>query len=243
MKFVNKIVIFFGLLSFGKALASELVIELPFNEKSYTYESSVRLERILNDVYSDGLGGYFSTAAQLFDLNSSSFQPHKQRVFEQLLGFSNSNPDAKLLLEQLNKQQYFNRVFIELNRNYVLSQLKSNPKLGGRYALYLKDRPQFIEFFGVMKNTHRLAVIEGGQLTDYIKQLPSDELSRSANPSLAYAIQPDGKVFEVPYAYWNYTPSYFSPGTIIYIGFDSLPSEYATLNQDVVELLRHKVNF
>ncbi|WP_167494716.1 MULTISPECIES: capsule biosynthesis GfcC family protein [Vibrio] len=245
MKFLNKMIISVGVLGsiLGNAFSGELTVELPISGATYNYEKPSRLEHVLNDVNMSGLGSYFSLAAQLFALNEDgTIEAHKEKVFRQLSIYSASNPDARFLLKQLKDQKFSYRVFIDLNRNVVISQLQHNPQLSGHFALYLKERPQFVELFGAIKDSHQLPVIEGGQLTDYLNQLPQGEVTKSANPSLAYVIQPDGQVIEVPYAYWNFTPRYFAPGAILFIAFDSLPSEFSTLNQDVIELLRHKVN-
>lgn len=245
MRFLNKVIVLTSVVNsiIGSAFAAGLTVELPISGATYNYDVPVRLEHVLNDVNTNGLGNYFSLAAQLFDVNKQgAIKAHKEKVFQQLSDYSASNQDAKLLLKQLEQQTFSSRVFIELNRNVVISQVRRNPKLSGHYALYLKERPQYLELFGVIKNSYQLPLIEGGQLPDYLQLLPQGEITQSANPSLAYVIQPDGQVVEVPYAYWNFTPSYFAPGAIVFIAFDSLPSEFSTLNQDVIGLLRHKVN-
>jgi hypothetical protein len=55
-------------------------------------------------------------------------------------------------------------------------------------------------------------------------------------------IQPDGKVMEMAYGIWNFQPHFLAPGAIVYVPFKSLPSDFSTLNQEIADLLRHKVN-
>ena len=108
--------------------------------------------------------------------------------------------------------------------------------------MYLTQRQTDLTLAGAVKQTHKLKVIEHGQLDNYLSMLPEGELLEIANKSTAFVIQPDGHVDEVSYAYWNSKQAYFAPGAIVFIAFDSLPSEFSTLNQNIIELLRHKVN-
>lgn len=110
------------------------------------------------------------------------------------------------------------------------------------FELYLTQRPTDLTLVGAVKQAHKLELIEHGQLNNYLSVLPKGQLLDMADNSTAFVIQPDGQVNEISYAYWNNKPAYFAPGAIIFIAFDSLPSEFSTLNQDIVELLRHKVN-
>ncbi|MFS1882108.1 capsule biosynthesis GfcC family protein [Vibrio splendidus] len=110
------------------------------------------------------------------------------------------------------------------------------------FELYLTARPTSVNVVGAVKQAHTLPVVEHAQLDNYLTRLPKGQLLDIADNSTAFVIQPDGQVNEISYAYWNSKPAYFAPGAIIFIAFDSLPSEFSTLNQDIVELLRHKVN-
>ncbi len=110
------------------------------------------------------------------------------------------------------------------------------------FELYLTARPTSVNVVGAVKQAHTLPLVEHAQLDNYLTRLPKDQLLDIADNSTAFVIQPDGQVNEISYAYWNSKPAYFAPGAIIFIAFDSLPSEFSTLNQDIVELLRHKVN-
>ena len=110
------------------------------------------------------------------------------------------------------------------------------------FELYLTARPTSVNVVGAVKQAHTLPLVEHAQLDNYLTRLPKDQLLDIADNSTAFVIQPDGQVNEISYAYWNRKPAYFAPGAIIFIAFDSLPSEFPNLNQDIVELLRHKVN-
>ncbi|CDT99911.1 Conserved hypothetical protein [Vibrio coralliirubri] len=253
-------------------------IELPLQGVTLEYKANVRLLQVLDDANANFNAnanssiGYFSLSAQLFDKTNTeanesnkanqAIEAKKRNVFNQLDAFSVEEPEAKLVKQQLASFQYLNRVFIELDRNAVISQSDKNPLLISSsnaskqssaaikrastsqtqaFSLYLPQRPTFIQLMGVMKESVTMNLIEHGTLNDYLDALPNGFMGESADKSVAYVVQPDGVVQTIQYAYWNEQPVYLAPGAIVFMAFYSLPSEYSTLNQDIVDLLRHKV--
>ncbi|ROR17254.1 capsule biosynthesis protein GfcC [Vibrio crassostreae] len=244
----------------GSYLA-KTTIELPLQGVTLEYKANVRLLQVLDDANAIGSIGYFPLSAQLFDKTNTeanefkkAIEAKKRNVFNQLDAFSVKEPEAKLVKQQLASFQYLNRVFIELDRNAVISQSDKNPLLVSSsntnkssasqtqaFSLYLPQRPTSIQLMGVMKESVTMNLIEHGTLNDYLDALPNGFIGESADKSVAYVVQPDGVVQTIQYAYWNEQPVYPAPGAIVFMAFYSLPSEYSTLNQDIVDLLRHKV--
>ena len=253
-------------------------IELPLQGVTLEYKVDVRLLQVLDDANASFNAnassnenasssiGYFPLSAQLFDKTniqaSESIEAKKRNVFNQLDAFSVEEPEANLVRQQLASFQYLNRVFIELDRNAVISQSDKNPLLVSSshtnkpsstaikrastsqtqaFSLYLPQRPTSIQLMGAMKESVTMNLIEHGTLNDYLDALPNGFIGESADKSVAYVVQPDGVVQTIQYAYWNEQPVYLAPGAIVFMAFYSLPSEYSTLNQDIVDLLRHKV--
>ncbi|MEZ8511480.1 capsule biosynthesis GfcC family protein [Vibrio splendidus] len=248
-------------------------IELPLQGVTLEYKANVRLLQVLDDANASlnanassnenasGSIGYFPLSAQLFDKTNTeanesnkAIESKKRNVFNQLDAFSVEEPEAKLVKQQLASFQYLNRVFIELDRNAVISQSDKNPLLvlssntnkpsdsqTQVFSLYLPQRPTSIQLMGAMKESVTMNLIEHGTLNDYLDALPNSFVGQSADKSVAYVVQPDGAVQTIQYAYWNEQPVYLAPGAIVFMAFYSLPPEYSTLNQDIVDLLRHKV--
>lgn len=253
----------------GSYLA-KTTIELPLQGVTLEYKANVRLLQVLDDANASFNAnassnenasssiGYFPLSAQLFDKTniqaSESIETKKRNVFNQLDAFSVEEPEANLVRQQLASFQYLNRVFVELDRNAVISQSDKNPLLVSSsrtnkpsasqtqaFSLYLPQRPTSIQLMGAMKESVTMNLIEHGTLNDYLDALPNGFIGESADKSVAYVVQPDGVVQTIQYAYWNEQPVYLAPGAIVFMAFYSLPSEYSTLNQDIVDLLRHKV--
>ncbi|MFA0313055.1 hypothetical protein BH581_02615 [Vibrio splendidus] len=249
-------------------------VELPLQGVTLEYKADVRLLQVLDDANasfnanassnenaSDSIG-YFPLSAQLFDkTNTQAIEAKKRNVLNQLEAFAVEEPEANLVRQQLASFQYLNRIFIELDRNAVISQSDKNPLLVSSshtnkpsaaikrasisqtqaFSLYLPQRPTSIQLTGAMKESVTMNLIEHGTLNDYLDALPNGFIGESADKSVAYVVQPDGVVQTIQYAYWNEQPVYLAPGAIVFMAFYSLPSEYSTLNQDIVDLLRHKV--
>ncbi|MEZ8278532.1 capsule biosynthesis GfcC family protein [Vibrio cyclitrophicus] len=257
----------------ASASSVKTIIELPLQGVTLEYQTNVRLLRVLDDANANassnanGTIGYFPLSAQLFDETNTeatavtgfkeaneSIEAKKRNVLNQLEAFAVEEPEANLVRQQLASFQYLNRVFIELDRNAVISQSDKNPLLVSSshtnkpsdsqtqaFSLYLPQRPTSIQLMGAMKESVTMNLIEHGTLNDYLDALPNGFIGESADKSVAYVVQPDGVVQTIQYAYWNEQPVYLAPGAIVFMAFYSLPSEYSTLNQDIVDLLRHKV--
>ncbi|MEZ9436781.1 capsule biosynthesis GfcC family protein [Vibrio atlanticus] len=269
------------------ASSVKTTIELPLQGVTLEYKANVRLLQVLDDANASfnanassnenasGSIGYFPLSAQLFDKTNTeanesnkatevnqAIEAKKRNVFNQLDAFSVEEPEANLVRQQLASFQYLNRVFIELDRNAVISQSDKNPLLVSSshtnkpsstaikrastsqtqaFSLYLPQRPTSIQLMGAMKESVTMNLIEHGTLNDYLDALPNGFIGESADKSVAYVVQPDGVVQTIQYAYWNEQPAYLAPGSIVFMAFYSLPSEFSTLNQDIVDLLRHKV--
>ena len=252
-----------------EAQQPQLSVELPIQGITLNYSQPVRLEQVLNDANSNGALGYFPLSAQLFDRNAQSKVDNlKAKVLEQLNQLALQEPQVKPVIAQLESFDYQARYFADLDRNAVISQPDKNPILvsenipfsknilaskgdalesdklnqAQRFDLYLTHRSTHLTMVGAVKQAHKLKLIEHGQLDNYLSMLPKGELLEIADKSTAFVIQPDGHVDEVSYAYWNRKQAYFAPSAILFIAFDSLSSEFSTLNQNIIELLRHKVN-
>ena len=246
-----------------KAQEPQLSVGLPVQGITLNYSQPVRLEQVLDDANANGAQGYFPLSAQLFDRNAQQqVDTLKARVIDQLNQLAQQEPQVRTVITQLESFDYQARYFVDLDRNAVISQPEKNPLLlskdvwvskgtvleadksnqAQRFDLYLTPRPTDLTFTGALKQSHKLKLIEHGQLDNYLSMLPEGELLEISDKSTAFVIQPDGHIDEISYAYWNSKQAYFAPGAILFVAFDSLPSEFSTLNQNIIELLRHKVN-
>ncbi|MFA0425096.1 hypothetical protein AB4562_24280, partial [Vibrio sp. 10N.222.54.A1] len=187
------------------ASSVKTTIELPLQGVTLEYQTNVRLLRVLDDANANassnanGTIGYFPLSAQLFDITNTeatavtgfkeanqAIEAKKRNVFNQLEAFAVEEPEANLVRQQLASFQYLNRVFIELDRNAVISQSDKNPLLVSSshtnkpsdsqtqaFSLYLPQRPTSIQLMGAMKESVTMNLIEHGTLNDYLDALPN----------------------------------------------------------------------
>ncbi|KFA95187.1 capsule biosynthesis GfcC family protein [Vibrio sp. ER1A] len=228
------------------SIAAELSVLLPNQGVRLDYPQSVRLETILRDVQKQAQAKQVRLEpiqAQLFDSKKQVIVDEmKQQVLSQLSDLAQIKPelDTQSISEQINASKFHYREFTSLDYDVVQSQRKGNPLLTGSYQLNIAPRINNIYFLGAVKKAEEVKLHAQWFLADYFDMLGNIK-SEAAYDGTATIIQPDGKVMEAQYGAWNFKPHFIAPGAIIYIPIKSLPSELETLNQDIVQLLRHKV--
>ena len=221
-----------------------------------TYSSPVRLNQVLND----GLNNIktlpsqrvhtspqpvFWTGAALYDQQQAKqMQQQKQQLLGQLELLTQAWQDdaeqvstVNALKESLTKLKLDHRIMQPLDPDLVRMQPSLNPLLNGDYQLILPARPTSVLVLGAVKQSNNIAWQERTNAAFYLDQA---QPTSDAENSDAWVIQPDGVTEQHPVAYWNHKHHDIAPGAIIYMGFDSLPSDFATLNQDIVNLLRNR---
>ncbi len=228
------------------AIAAELSVLLPNQGVRLDYPQPVRLETVLKDVQKQAQAKqvrFEPVQAQLSDSKKKVIVDEmKQQVLSQLSDLAQIKPElnTQSISEQINASKFHYREFTSLDYDVVQSQRKGNPLLTGSYQINIAPRINNIYFLGAVKKAEEVKQHAQWFLTDYFDMLGNIK-SEAAYDGTATIIQPDGKVMEAQYGAWNFRPHFIAPGAIIYIPIKSLPSELETLNQDIVQLLRHKV--
>ncbi|NOH29020.1 capsule biosynthesis GfcC family protein [Vibrio mediterranei] len=228
------------------SIAAELSVLLPNQGVRLDYIKPARLETVLQDVQKQAQAKHVRfepVQAQLFDSNKQVIiDEMKQQVLSQLSDLAQIKPkfDTQSITEQINASKFHYREFTPLDYDVVQSQRKGNPLLTGRYQLNIASRNNNIYFLGAVKKAEKVKQHAQWFLSDYFDMLGNIK-SEVAYDGTATIIQPDGKVVDAHYGAWNFKPHFVAPGAIIYIPINSLPSELENLNQDIVQLLRHKV--
>jgi hypothetical protein len=85
-----------------------------------------------------------------------------------------------------------------------------------------------------------LSIHEGSQLADY---LADAHYQTGAEKDFVYLITPEGQWSKMPVALWNRVNAEPSPGSVIFVGFDSalLPDEPLNLNEQIVSYLANRI--
>ncbi|WP_170107716.1 capsule biosynthesis GfcC family protein [Photobacterium lipolyticum] len=221
-----------------------------------TYSSPVRLDQVLNDglnhiktlpsqrVHASPQAVFWTGAALYDQQQAKQMQQQKQQLLSQLERLAQAWQDDReqvsavnALKESLTKLKLAHRIMQPLDPDLVRMQPSLNPLLNGEYQLILPARPTSILVLGAVKQSKNILWQERSDAAFYLDQA---QPTSDADNSNVWVVQPDGVTKQHSIAYWNHKHQDIAPGAIIYMGFDSLPSDFTTLNQDIVNLLRNR---
>lgn len=222
--------------------AAELSISLPGDQLALEYPHPVRIEQVFTDVIA--LKGATQPAVhplanQLFNLDrQSQANQEKQRVVKHLQALADRQlipaEAAGVLKQQIQGWAVAYREKIDLDFDQIRTDAADNPMLQGNYELITPERTRTISFEGTLYTPQDVEFDESLSLTDYLSRL---NLLKSADPSYAWVIYPDGNFVRSGYAYWNSQNTSLTPGSIIFVGFKSGNKEVQQLEQQVVQLI------
>ncbi|MDV5172144.1 capsule biosynthesis GfcC family protein [Photobacterium rosenbergii] len=138
----------------------------------------------------------------------------------------------------INDNILYTKQFIPLDYDAIRLNKKLNPLLRGEYHLYLANRPNDVLVIGA---TQKPTAIRWQPRLSAKQYLDNTALIDNHQKDYAVVIQPDGTAEQHPIAYWNRDHRDVAPGATIFIGYGDLPSDYKSLNQEMINLLRNKV--
>ncbi|MEJ2767029.1 capsule biosynthesis GfcC family protein [Photobacterium sp. MCCC 1A19761] len=168
--------------------------------------------------------------------------PGKERVMSQLQALAQhwqgENKNAVfLLIERLQSLTFQQRVFSMVDYDQIRITPSLNPLITENMLLILPPRPKDILVLGAVSSPQQIFWRERTSAREYLTQL---SLLDNPENSEVVVIQPDGIVEHHPIAYWNHEHRDIAPGATLYLGFQNLPSGFASLNEDIINLLRHR---
>ncbi|WP_052132390.1 capsule biosynthesis GfcC family protein [Vibrio variabilis] len=222
--------------------AAELSISLPGDQLALEYPHPVRIEQVFTDVIALQRAtqpAVYPLTNQLFNLDKQSqVNQEKQRVVEHLQTLADrqliSAEAAGVLKQQIQGWAVAYREKIDLDFDQIRTDAADNPMLQGNYELITPERTRTISFEGALYTPQDVEFDESLSLSDYLSRL---NLLKSADPSYAWVIYPDGNFVRSGYAYWNSQNTSLTPGSIIFVGFKSGNKEVQQLEQQVVQLI------
>lgn len=146
----------------------------------------------------------------------------------------------RTVIQQLQAIKVTGRQFVALDPDQVRTRDDNNPRLEGRYSLWLPAYPTTVTLLGAIEGTGKTSWQAGRSVRDY---LASHERLTGADRNIAVVIHPDGSTQQAPVAYWNHRHVEPEPGSIIWVGFSSwaVPGEFEKINQQIVSVLTHRI--
>lgn len=249
--------------------ANNVSVTVEINNSTYVFDSEPRVSEVLARVALKQ--NWYWPASKLYrlektdlngfhlnetGLNSTSLDTSKVKnhspeelratVLQQLAQLQQSaqpalQPQLTALQLQVTGWQLAKRVFIPIDYDLARAQAPFNPRFEpGIYKLQLVERPDSVVFWGAVAKTSTLVHRGATAVADY---LPAIDRPAYADLSLAYIIQPDGKLIKTGVASWNRQHVEAMPGAQVYIPFASewFGSELDNLNQNLLALALYRV--
>lgn len=217
-----------------------LSVTLWQQNKHLNYPSSVRLATLLGDAYQSLEYEPYAPGAALIDVSAEkkTVTALQRRVLQQLKMLG--SPSAMQIVRQLSHFQYVRKIPVNLDLDEVRVSSKDNPMLSGRYELSLPKRPAHITLVGALKEGRPVSakVKLGAVLDAYLNEV---QFQNDADRYHPWVIQADGAVHQVKYLSWEGSPTFLSPGAIVFVGLESLPEQYKHLNENIAQLLASSV--
>nr|WP_318384255.1 capsule biosynthesis GfcC D2 domain-containing protein [uncultured Enterobacter sp.] len=142
--------------------------------------------------------------------------------------------------QQLQNVKVTGRQLVPLDPDQVRVQPGANPPLQGEYTLWVGPQPSTVEVFGLVSRPGKKPFTPGRDVVSYLDDM---SLLSGAERSYAWVIYPDGRVQNVPVAYWNKRHVEPMPGSVIFVGFSQhlWTSEYDKANAAILHSLTHRI--
>ncbi|WEM41583.1 capsule biosynthesis GfcC family protein [Photobacterium sp. DA100] len=222
---------------------------------SLNYSEPARLSQVISDSITTQMqnnlsiqGSHFYTD-QIYwpgsSLTTGAAPQNKSTVLKAIDQLVDKEPTSFALKASLRANERWiannilhQRELIPLDFDAIRLNRKLNPLLNGEYHLYLPNRPSDILVIGA---TQKPTLLRWQPRLSARNYLDKTALIDNHQKDYAAVIQPDGTVEQHPIAYWNKNHMDIAPGATIYIGYNDLPGDYLSLNQEMIKLLRNKV--
>jgi hypothetical protein len=232
-----------SLITASNASAQALKVNLPSTDIALEYAQPQRLDQVFTDVIAQKPSPSpvnFPIANQLFNLEKQEqTEQFKQQVLKKLAALASGSGKQKesigILIKQIKEWPVGYRESITLDFDEIRLQAKANPMLSGEYEFIIPGRSNTVSFEGLLFSPQQVEFQSDQSLNDYLRKL---NLLSSAHPSYAWVIYPDGHYIKAGYAYWNNDNTQLTPGSVVFLGYNSDASEIQNIETDIVKLIR-----
>ncbi|MCC5824638.1 capsule biosynthesis GfcC family protein [Alkalimonas sp.] len=145
------------------------------------------------------------------------------------------------LRQQVNNWQLAERQVVSIDYDLARIHKAANPRLDpGHYILRLAPRPDEVLFVGAIAEERALPHQNAASVHAYLSGLPA---LQQADPSWLYVVQANGHIAQVGRGYWNRQHQELQPGSQVFLPLHPriLPKEFRSLNQELVQLVAHRI--
>lgn len=226
------------------------VVLLKHNEQYQGFMKLPRLSEVVTSVNKES--GLYWPAARLYKTDPEAVaSPELQRqellnTLAKLKQAYSQDGETELatttehLIQEIKNWVLAQQLFLALDPDVVRAKVALNPKLhAGQYLLLVAKRPDTVTVAGLTEN-NKLQLLSAADATDYAEQIKQ---LAGASSSFLYILPAGQPALLAKTGLWNWQRQDIPAGALLYVPFEQrlLPSEFEQVNQQVIELLQHRV--
>lgn len=249
---MKKITLLLAGISLGVSLSayaeSQVTVYSPGQTQTSTVDHAQNLAQLVSSPALMGKTWWPGTVIAEKLATAAAIQ-QQQQLLARLQGWSaqlraDDDGDKAAVVDNLRQQiaavRVTGRQIVNLDPDWVRMRPAENRRLEGDYSVYTLQKPVTLTLAGLITDSGKTSWQPGRSVVDYLNA--HDRLS-GAERNTAVLISPEGRVTEVPVAYWNRRHAEPEAGSTLYVGFSSwsLPGDYDDLNQQIVSVLTHRI--
>lgn len=231
-----------------KAESPEVIVQVQADTEQWlAYSEPPRLVQVLSQV--GDVSQIYWPAAALF-VKHADIEDQRQAVLLQLQRLEQhwqqkNQASYVVRLQSLRQQvaewQLAYRVPVIVDYDLARVVERHNPRLDpGHYRLILPTRSVSVRALGQLPYERLLMHRGASSVSSYLNELTA---VRDSDPSWVFVVQANGQLDKVGIAYWNRQHYELSPGSQLFIPMADamLPGSFRSLNQEIAQLLVHRM--
>lgn len=225
---------------------TETVVKVEINQQLYVFDQLPRLADVLAPVALER--NWYWPASALYRTDDDTAQVLKQQVLAQLtLLQQEHSTDTQIhaalitMMQQVQSWTLATRILIPIDYDFARVRAALNPRFtAGNYVLQLYTRPSQVRVFGLVESPLDVAHKSAENLASYLTEM---KMLDAAAKDVVFLLQADGRIITVSVAAWQRDVIEAMPGAQLFVPFKVplFSRKWQRLNQDIIELARHRV--
>lgn len=233
----------------GKLQAAP-VVRVQFNDIFLDYAQQPRLSDLVGamntsaDLYWPSASFYTLSAADIQKL-----QQDKTKLLQRLTALQHycaQHGDDDLaatinkIIQEITPLQLAKKMVLPLDPDTVRIKSSLNPLIdAGQYLLAVGERPTTVKLYGAVENNDT-SLLNASEAADYLGNV---KLLAGASSSFLYVLPANAEAFIAKVGLWNREFKSVPAGATLFFPLElrHLPSEFEDINQQIADLLVHKV--
>ena len=226
------------------------VVRVQFNDVFLEYAQQPRLSDLVGGINSSA--DLYWPSASFYNLSAAEvekLQQDKTQLLQRLTVLQNyyaQHGDEELaatikkIIKELAPLQLAKKIVLPLDPDTVRIKSSLNPLIdAGQYLLAVGERPATVKLYGAVGNSST-SLLNASEAANYLSNV---KLLEGASASFLYVLPANAEAFIVKVGLWNREFKSIPAGATLFVPLElrHLPSEFEDINQQIADLLVHKV--